>query len=463
MQTREAAPGTRSGFLLAAIRYTSGVMDFDEALAYMQGRLRLGWKLGNERFSALLARLGDPQAGLRVVHVAGTKGKGSTTAMAASVLQAAGYRVGMYLSPYVYDVRERIQVNGEMIPRADFARWVSAIRPHVEALEATEFGPTTEFELKTAVGLCWLAEQAVDYAVLEVGLGGRLDATNVVPHPLVTVITNIGLDHTELLGETLAEIAGEKAGIVKPGVPCVTGVPRGGEAWDVIARVCRRQDAPLISVEAPEAQPDGAVHLSTGRRSLRDVRLRLRGAFQADNAAAALAALDAVAPAFLPPIPNGAARRGLESAWVPGRLERVMDRPAVVADVAHNELAAEALAVALREEFGAERRRLTLVVGLSRQHDPGPFLAPLARLRPDRLIATQPAFRPRPASDVAAAARSCGIASVETVDTSVPDAVQAALASASPEDLVCVTGSFYTVGDVPPAFWSSLSTPSPKG
>ena len=204
-------------------------MDFDEALAFMQGRLRLGVKLGNERFLALLARLGDPQDRLRVIHVAGTKGKGSTTAMAAAVLQAAGYKVGAYLSPYVYDVRERIQVNGEMIPRADFARWVSEIRPHVEALEATEHGPTTEFELKTAVGLCWLAEQSVDYAVLEVGLGGRLDATNVVSRPLVTVITNIGLDHVELLGETLGEIAREKAGIVKPGVPCVTGV-RGASA-----------------------------------------------------------------------------------------------------------------------------------------------------------------------------------------------------------------------------------------
>ena len=133
-------------------------MDYEDALAYLDGRLRLGVKLGNERFSALLRRLGDPQEHLRVVHVAGTKGKGSTTAMAASVLHAAGYRVGMYLSPYVYDVRERIQVGGVMISRTDFARWVSAIAPHVAALEETEFGPTTEFELKTAVGLCFFAE-----------------------------------------------------------------------------------------------------------------------------------------------------------------------------------------------------------------------------------------------------------------------------------------------------------------
>ena len=431
-------------------------MDFDEALAFMQGRLRLGVKLGNERFLALLARLGDPQERLRVIHVAGTKGKGSTTAMAASVLQAAGYRVGSYLSPYVYDVRERIQINGEMIPRDDFARWVSEIRPHVEALEHTEHGPTTEFELKTAVGLCWLAEQQVDYAVLEVGLGGRLDATNVVSSPLVTVITNIGLDHTELLGETLGEIAGEKAGIVKPGVPCVTGVPVGGEAWDVIARVCAERGAPLIPIQPPEAQPDGDVRLFSARRTLPNVRLRLRGAFQALNAAAALAALDAIGEDALPPVSDEAARRGLEEAWVPGRLEQVSERPTVVVDVAHNELSARVLAEALRAQFHSDRRRLTFVVGLSRHHDPAPFLVPLAELRPALVIATAPAFRPRPASEVAEAARQCGIDSVQVVETSVPDAVRAALSQAGPGDLICLTGSFYTVGDVPPALWPDL-------
>ena len=431
-------------------------MDFDEALAFMQGRLRLGIKLGNERFVALLARLGDPQEKLRVVHVAGTKGKGSTTAMAAGVLQAAGWRVGSYLSPYVYDVRERIQINGEMIPKGDFARWVSEIRPHVEALERTEHGPTTEFELKTAVGLCWLAEQKVDYAVLEVGLGGRLDATNVVPRPLVTVITNIGLDHTELLGETLAEIAGEKAGIVKPGVPCVTGVPVGGEAWEVIAAVCAERGAPLIPIPPPEAQPDGDVRLVSGRRTLPGIRLRLRGAFQALNAAAALAAIDAIARDALPPVSDEAARRGLEEAWVPGRLEQVSDRPTVVVDVAHNELSALVLAEALRTQFGSDRRRLILVVGLSRHHDPIPFLAPLAALRPALVIATAPAFRPRPASDVAEAARQYGTGGVQIVETSVADAVCAALSQAGPDDLICLTGSFYTVGDVPPALWPKL-------
>lgn len=430
-------------------------MNYEEALAYLDGRLRLGVKLGNDRFLALLSRLGDPQARLKVVHIAGTKGKGSTTAMAAAMLREAGYKVGAYLSPYVYDVRERIQINGEMIPPADFARWVSLIAPHVAALEETEHGATTEFELKTAIGLCWLAEQNVDWAVLEVGLGGRLDATNVVPYPAVTVITNIGLDHTEILGETLGLIAGEKAGIVKPGVPCVTGVPVGGEAWDVIARVCRERDAPLVALTPPVSDGEGLT-LTTPRRTLTGLHLRLGGAFQEWNAAAALAALDAIDPALMPPISDDAARRGLAGAWLPGRLQAVSARPAVVVDVAHNAVSAEALAVALRDQFGADRRRLTLVVGLSRHHDPAPFLASLAALKPVRLIATAPAFRPRPAEEVADAARRLGIDTVEVVDSSVADAARAALTMLEPDDLLCVTGSFYTVGDLPPALWETL-------
>ena len=431
-------------------------MDFDEALTYLQGRLRMGVKLGNDRFLALLDRLGNPQDRLRVIHIAGTKGKGSTTAMVASVLSIAGYKVGAYLSPYVYDVRERVQINGEMISREDFARWVSVIEPHVEALEGTELGATTEFELKTAIGLCYFAEQAVDFAVLEVGLGGRLDATNVISSPLVTVITNIGLDHTEILGETLGAIAAEKAGIIKPGIPCVTGVPVGGEAWEVIERICRERHAPLIPIQPPSDEASGLT-LTTDRRTLRGVHLRLRGAFQAQNAAAALTALDSISLDALPLVPNEVAQRGLEAAWVPGRLQQVSEEPTVVVDVAHNEISASALADALRTYFQAESRRVILVVGLSRNHDPEAFLRPLAGLNPAALIATQPACRPRPAEDIAFAAQALGLPNIATVESSVLNAVRSALNQARPDDLICLTGSFYTVGDVPPAFWQNSS------
>lgn len=430
-------------------------MDYPEALAYMHGRLRLGVKLGNARMEALLERLGSPHQTLRVVHVAGTKGKGSTVAMAAAILQAAGYKTGQYLSPYVYDVRERIQINAVPISPSDFARWVTTIKPHIDALEATELGPTTEFELKTAVGLCWFAEQGVDYAVLEVGLGGRLDATNVVPRPLVTAITSIGFDHMELLGHTLPEIAREKAGIVKPGTPCVTGVPLGTDAYDVIAKVCQTNHVSLLPPARIEPAPDGTLTFTTLRRTAANVRLRLRGAFQQANAAVAVSALDAISPGEGPTISDDAVRTGLACAYLPGRLETISDTPTVVVDGAHNEMAAEALADALRTEFGADTRRTILVVGLKRNHDPCPFIGPLAGLRPALLIATEPSFQPRPAYEVAAAARHAGICDVQIIPNAI-DAARQALAFAQPNDLICVTGSFYTVGDIPPAQWAIL-------
>ncbi|MCW3058801.1 MAG: Folylpolyglutamate synthase [Capsulimonas sp.] len=426
----------------------------------MQGRLRLGVKLGNERFLALLERAENPQDRLAVVHIAGTKGKGSTASFASSILTAAGYRVGSYMSPFVYDVRERIQINGEMIPREDFARWVAILKPHIEAMEETELGATTEFELKTAIGLCYFAEQNVDYAVLEVGLGGRLDATNVIPHPLVTAITNIGFDHVELLGDTLGKIAWEKAGIVKPRVPCVTGVTAGSEADDAIAGVCREKDAPLHHVTSGEGEfsyhaEDDALSFQTPRRRLTDLKLRMRGAFQHANAAVAVAALDAIVDERRPVLPDDRVKWGLENAFAPGRLQQIADRPAIVVDVAHNELSAQALADALRSDYGAEKRRLILIAGLSKNHAPDTFLKPLAALHPAIFIATQPAFHPREATEVATAASALGIPNVR-IALSVPDAARAALADAAPGDLICVTGSFYTVGDLPPQLWRDL-------
>lgn len=453
-------------------------MDFDDAVRYVRGRLRLGVKLGNERFLALLERLGNPQNAFRAVHVAGTKGKGSTAVMAAAVLRAAGYRTGAYLSPYVYDVRERIQIDGVMIPREDFARWVEIVKPHVEALEETDHGAATEFELKTAIGFCYFAEQKIDYAVVEVGLGGRLDATNVFESPLVTAITTIGYDHVELLGPTLADIAREKAGIVKPGIPCVTGVPAGSEADGSISTICRERGAPLLRVTPAQgyahAAPgditydvgdDGALSIRTTLRRIDGIRLRLRGSFQHGNAAVALGMLDAIAEEDRPAITDEQARIGLREAYLPGRLDHLSSQPVVVVDGAHNELAAGALARALREDDllpsdrdagSGAHRRLILVVGMSRNHAPATFLEPLLALHPAAVIATQPEFHPRDAHEVAAVAADAKVEIVRVVDSSVADACREALSLAAINDVICLTGSFYTVGDVSPETWRKL-------
>jgi dihydrofolate synthase / folylpolyglutamate synthase len=450
-------------------------MDFAESLQYMEGLLRFGWKLGNERFEALCARLGNPQDRYSVLHVAGTKGKGSTTALAAGILHAAGYRVGGYFSPYVYDPCERVQVDGAMIPRDDFARLVTQIRPHIEALARTELGQTTEFELKTALGFLYFAECGVEIACVEVGLGGRLDATNIVK-PAVTVITTIGLDHTAQLGDTHALIAGEKAGIIKCGVPCYSGVEHP-EAFPVIEWVAQQQQAPLTRVRRgpvtvpthdaalvhwdtasmPAAMEQGRAQteqmapltVATETRRYADMEVRLAGLYQRANAACAVAAVEGLLTDRGATLTADAVQQALATTTLPGRMERVRlpHGPLVVLDGAHNEMAAQALAgavAALRAQEGT--RRLLLVVGMLTGHEPEGVLAPFVP-QADRVYVCQPDWkRAFPAEEVAAIARRYG-SQVEVIP-SVSDAVNAAIAAANPDDMVLVTGSFYTVGEV---------------
>jgi len=427
-------------------------MTYEQALAYMSGRHRHGVKLGNERMEALLARLESPHRRLRCVHIAGTKGKGSTTAFVAAILREHGWRVGAYYSPYVYDVRERIQIDGEMISRREFARLVQRIAPKIEEVEAAGLGPTTEFELKTAMGFLHFARQTVDFAVVEVGLGGRLDATNVVS-PSACVITNIGLDHTQILGDTHALIAAEKAGILKPGCPATTAadVP---EALDVIRRRSMEIGAPLRLAREEGTGPAEVTWESRGDRvTVRTCRgtygpaaLALRGLHQHANAACAVAAVeDGLGAAGRSPDAD-AVVRGLRSAVLPGRFEVVRERPWLVMDGAHNGLAARALARAVRS---VPYRRLLLVVGMLSGHSAGEFMAELAPLA-HRVYATRPEWhRAVPETVIADAAQALG-ADVTSI-TPPLRAAQAAMADAGKEDLVLVTGSFYTLGDASPS------------
>ncbi|HEY3331870.1 MAG TPA: Mur ligase family protein [Capsulimonadaceae bacterium] len=437
-------------------------MDYREAAEYMGSLLRLGIKLGNSRFEALLERLGSPHRQLRSVHVGGTKGKGSTATFATAILRAAGYSVGTYLSPFVYDLRERVQVDGEMISEADFARIVTLIRPHIEALAETEHGATTEFELKTAVGFVYFAEQNVDYAVIEVGLGGRLDATNVLPESVVSIITNIGLDHVEMLGNTLSAIAGEKAGIIKPGGLCVTGIA-DDTPYGVVRRTAQKQGARIVRVREPQdwcTERDHTLSIAVEGLRLEHVGLKLRGRFQHANAALAAIALHTAGIALT----SDQIQHGIETATLPGRFEVIRSSsPTVVVDVAHNELAGRVLRDALVEELHGDQRPVVMVVGVSRNHDPAEILLPLVRADGKRglniaaLIATEPQFRPRRVEDIVVAARTLGINAV-SIEGSVKAAALRALMTASKHinPVVVVTGSFYTVGELDHETWEEL-------
>lgn len=299
-------------------------MNYEQALQYIHAVQWAGHKPGLTRTRTLLAALGDPHKQLKFVHIAGTNGKGSTAAMVASCLQAAGYRVGLYTSPFINRFNERIQVNGEQISDDALVRLVEQVQPAADAMQDVP----TEFEIITALGMLYFAQQKCDIVVLEVGLGGTLDSTNVIDPPACAVITALGMDHVKELGPTIADIAAAKAGIIKEGCPVVSygGVP---EADAVIRRVCAEKHAALTEVDFNKLQYDGgnldAVEFDFD--GLNGVRLPLIGSYQPRNAALAITALR-VMRAHGWNIPESAIRTGLETVSWPGRFELLRHQPA---------------------------------------------------------------------------------------------------------------------------------------
>ncbi|OGX41580.1 MAG: hypothetical protein A3C53_08425, partial [Omnitrophica WOR_2 bacterium RIFCSPHIGHO2_02_FULL_68_15] len=315
---------------------------------------------------ALMAALGHPERRWGAIHVAGTKGKGSTCALSAAILQAAGIRTGLYTSPHLVHLSERIQVDGRPVTAETLAAAVDAVRPSVAQLPS----PPTYFEVLTAIAFWVFAEAGVELAVVEVGLGGRLDATNVVD-PLVSVITPVSLDHTDLLGSTLTAIAREKAGIIKPGRPVVVA-PQSPDALAVLKAVAEEQGAPCLEVAARaqvrvlEASAEGQrVALRTAAGTSRTIALPLLGAHQADNLATAVTALESLPAPWA--IADAAVAEGAARVVWPGRLQVLERRPWVVLDGAQNAASAAALRDAVRALWPA--RPVHLVLGLSANKD----------------------------------------------------------------------------------------------
>ncbi len=433
--------------------HTSLPADYAAALGYLAQFVDLERRgmgaapLGLTRIRCLLARLDDPQRRYRSILIAGTKGKGSTAAMLERALRAAGYHTGLYTQPHLHTIRERVQIDGAPVSPADFAATLRAVRDAVEADRSRT--STTAYEVTTALALQQFTRAKVDVAVLEVGLGGRLDATNVVDAD-ISVLTSISLDHVEILGPTVGAIAEEKADIIKVGRPSISA-PQPAEAMAVIRRVAAERQS-LLRVATEDAARwitcGDRPELHTARGLLADLRPALAGAHQRLNAAVAATALDALAEHGTLDVPLEAVREGIERVVWPGRFELLAGSPPIVLDGAHNVESAIRLREALGEELGARRR--IFILGIAADKDVPGIVAELCAgddrgLRP-RVIATR-AGHPRAAdpSQIAELAAAAG-AATSTV-SNVLEAIASARREAGVEDVIVVTGSLYTVAE----------------
>ena len=443
-------------------------MDYEQALVFLESPARFSPRLGLARIERLLELLGNPQKSFPSVLIAGTSGKGSSCRLISSALSAAGFRTGLLSKPHLQSYRERVEIDGQRIAKASLATIVERIVPLAQGLAETPLGAPTYFEMGVALAFSYFAQEHVELAVVEVGLGGRLDATNVL-RPILTGITPIGFDHTEYLGHTLTEIAGEKAGILKPGVPVVLA-PQHPEAHTAIRRRAAEVGSPIIASEDWQVHLDSAdlygqrfdlEQATPGSGSQKsEVRkygglfLPLLGRHQLGNAAFALTALERLREEGF-----SWEEKHLRQAWAdlrwPGRAEVLQERPLLVIDAAHNPDKAAALAETIRDYFSF--RQLALVFGASGDKDIGTMLALFAPWQP-RLFATQAQSERALAADQV---RILGVAAGLSGETfpSVTDAVRQALRWASPRDMVLVTGSTYVAGEARDLYFPADADP----
>jgi len=435
---------------------TVPVADFEQSMAYlaeltdferMRQPVRATTKLGLDRIRWLLDAVGNPQDRLPAVHIAGTKGKGSTAVMLSAMLEAHGLKTGLFLSPHVVSFRERIGINRGWISEADWTHWVNVLHPHLERSrpQGDLYRPTL-FETLTVMALLHFVRQAVDVAILETGLGGRLDSTNVC-HPTACGITGIGFDHMDKLGDTLPQIAWEKAGILKGQAPVVSA-PQPPEALEVIRRRAAEESSTLhvvgedVTLVPERPAPEEAFAIRTWRREYPDLRLAMRGSHQLRNAAVAVGLLECLAEAGrLEPSPE-AVREGLQAARCPGRIEVVGEKPTVIIDGAHNVASIQALVETLEQAF--PQRRI-VVFSVAQDKDLDGVLDVLLPATAE-LIATR-MKNPRVVEPETIAEKVAGRVPV-TIEPDLDAALKLARQKAAGTDLICVTGSFYLAGQV---------------
>ena len=413
----------------------------ERSLNYIHGLYRKGTKPGLERIGLLLSKLGDPHKNLRFVHIAGTNGKGSTASMTASILTRSGYKTGLFTSPYIYRFNERIQVNGRQIPDEDVIRLTKKVR----ALAETMPEPPTEFDFVTAMAMEFFLEQGCDMVVLEVGVGGALDATNIIPAPEVAVVTNIGLDHTDLLGNTLAEIAAVKAGIVKEGCFGVF-YPGTEEVEAVYKRVCAEKNVSYTIADFSGIVPKS--HDLEGQvfdwGEYENIRLPLLGAHQLCNATVVLSVVTQLQQSGWDKITKESVYAGIREVSWPGRFQIVGRDPLFIIDGGHNPQCIQALVENIKDYLAD--RKIIVLAGVLADKDYGDMFRPVMPYTQEFVCITPDNPRKMDAKLLAEHLRQVGAKA--TACDSVPEGVALAKKMAGKEGVVLSFGSLYSIGDV---------------
>jgi dihydrofolate synthase / folylpolyglutamate synthase len=439
-------------------------MNYDETIQYLYNLQKHGIKFGLQNINRLLSALNNPHKSFLSVHVGGTNGKGSTSAIIASILQSAGLTVGLFTSPHLISFTERIRINGEEIIENDVISLAAEIRDIVSGFD--EFSPTF-FEVVTAIAMLYFKRKEIDIAVMEVGMGGRLDATNIIM-PEVSVITNIGYDHKEFLGDTLRAIAREKAGIIKEDVPVVISY-QDREVLDVIKMTADEKHAGLylygrdFSSMLKSEDISGLCfdYRESDTFAIHNLILPLRGEHQMQNASLAIKAVELINERRLKPaathhsslITNHCIREGLKNVRWPGRLEYIQEDPPILIDAAHNPAAAEALARSLKRHFLETYKKIIIILGIMADKDIKGIMEPLLPLASE-VILTAPSYsRAASPEHLADIAHSLGFSDLQIAPT-VKDAIDVAIRKSfnsslitHHSSLVLITGSFYTIGE----------------
>lgn len=420
-------------------------MNYQEALNYINESHKFGIRLGLDNMRNLLELLGNPQDKLNVIHVAGTNGKGSTCSFITSILKESGYKVGLYTSPFLETFTERIKINGENIPEEDVARIVTLIK---EKIEQGDIYPT-EFEIVTAMAFYYYCEQGVDFVALEVGLGGRYDATNIIKASDVSVITSISLDHVGILGDTVAKIAYEKGGIIKENGTAIV-YDQSDEAKDVIKDICKEKNARYIEVKFDDInikQSDiysQVYDCSIMGKEYEDLEIKLIGDHQVNNSILALSAIDFLKETKGLNITEEDIRKGLINTKWPGRIEKIMEKPIFIIDGAHNEDGARSLAKAIDKNFNG--KKATLLIGMLEDKDIDGVLEILMPYF-NKVITTTP-DNPRAIDSEKLKDKISKYVDNIVSKPSIEEAVEYTLKNSSEDDIVISAGSLYMIGTV---------------